>query len=91
VCVCVPDDDHVVDLPGRAQIVAALRACVQDARVQVEGMQVIRNLVWGKAEEQNSVAAAGGIEAIIAGMQAHRENVDVQEMGYGLVRMWCLL
>jgi hypothetical protein len=87
----VPDDDHVVDLPGRAQIVAALRACVQDARVQVEGMQVIRNLVWGKAEEQNSVAAAGGIEAIIAGMQAHRENVDVQEMGYGLVRMWCLL
>jgi len=63
------------------QIVAALRACVQDARVQVEGMQVIRNLVWGKAEEQNAVAAAGGIEAVIAGMLSHRDNMDVQEMG----------
>mmetsp|Transcript_49809 Transcript_49809/g.131076 ORF Transcript_49809/g.131076 Transcript_49809/m.131076 type:complete len:487 (+) Transcript_49809:75-1535(+) len=63
------------------QIIAALRGCVNDARVQVEGMQVIRNLVWGKAEEQNAVCAAGGIEAIIAGMQQHRGNVDVQEMG----------
>ena len=63
------------------QIVAALQACVYDARVQVEGMQVIRNLVWGKSEEQNAVATAAGIEAIIAGMRAHRDNVDVQEMG----------
>jgi hypothetical protein len=63
------------------QIIAALRACVNDTRVQVEGMQVIRNLVWGKSEEQNAVCSAGGIEAIIAGMQAHRGNVDVQEMG----------
>ena len=37
----------------------ALQACVYDARVQVEGMQVIRNLVWGKSEEQNAVASAG--------------------------------
>jgi hypothetical protein len=41
------------------QIVSALQVCVYDARVQVEGMQVIRNLVWGKSEEQNAVASAG--------------------------------
>ena len=63
------------------QIIGALRACINDTRVQVEGMQVIRNLVWGKSEEQNSVCSAGGIEAIITGMQSHRGNVDVQEMG----------
>ena len=37
-------------------------------------MQVIRNLVWGKSEEQNAVAAAGGIETIIAGMQVSYDN-----------------
>jgi hypothetical protein len=47
----------------------------------VEGMQVIRNLVWGKSEEQNAVASGAGIEVVIAGMRAHRDNVDVQEMG----------
>jgi hypothetical protein len=63
------------------QIIGALRSCINDTRVQVEGMQVIRNLVWGKSEEQNAVCSAGGIEAIISGMQSHRGNVDVQEMG----------
>ena len=44
----------------------------------MEGMQVIRNLVWGKSEEQNAVCNAGGIEAIITGMQVMRPSVVLE-------------
>ena len=45
---------------------------------QVEGVQVIRNLVWGKSEEQNAVCNAGGIEAIITGMQVMRPSIVLE-------------
>jgi hypothetical protein len=49
--------------------------------VQALGCAALRNLAAGNADNKAKIAAAGGIDAVVGAMGAHRGVADVQKEG----------
>jgi len=56
------------------------------AGVQAQGCLALWGLAAASGEIRGAVAAAGGIEAVVSAMTAHREDAAVQEQGAGALQ-----
>ena len=56
------------------------------AAVQKQGSAALVNVTHGSDARKDAVAAAGGVEAVVAGMRAHAGVAEVQKQGSWALR-----
>ena len=64
-----------------AGVVALMRAGPGDVEMQRAGCAALTNLAANNADNQVTIAEAGGIRSVVDAMERHKDVADVQEYG----------
>ena len=71
---------------GIAAVVGAMGRCRDDARVQLYGCCVLRDLADENTENKVAIVAAGGIAAVVGAMMRCRDDTGVQLHGINALK-----